>query len=601
MRKLMLLAAWAALLTGAAELAMRGVQKFAMHRYLYLSRDILWMTPLADVIIFGLVALLLGLGALALPRLASLRVAGGVFAFLAAFSILTLQPWMTWWAMIIIALGFGFQAGRLAAAREAASWRLVRLTLPVLLALFAALGAGRRVMERLAERRALASLPAAQAGAPNVLMVVWDAVRARDLNLYGYERATVPRLTALAAGGATFDRAISTAPYTLPTHASLFTGLWAHQQSTTWTVPLDGAAPTLAEALAARGYRTGAFSANHILVTWEHGLLRGFSHAEDYVISPGELARSSALAKYLLAMDRLRSLVGWYDAPGRRDATDISGSFLQWLDRGDSARPFFAFLNVYDAHDPYLPPAPYDTLFGWPAGAGPAERRRVRAEAITTHYELSPAAVVRQRDQYDGAIAEMDHDLGRMLDALERRGLLKNTLVIVAGDHGEAFGEHRMFAHGNGVYLEEVHVPLVMSLPGRLPAGVRVTGVASLRDVPATIADVLGLAGPSWPLPGSSLARRWVTPAASDTALTEVDQIPRGGKDWYPVRRGNVRSILAWPWQLITVGRDVELFDLAADSTQRHNLAADSTYAARRDSLLAALGRWRRDAIPAKL
>ena len=600
-RKLVALAAWSALLTGSAELAMRGMQKLVLHRSIYLSRDIIWMTPAADLILFGLAALGLALVGLVAPRVSSLRVASSVFSFLGMFSVLALQPWLVWWAMLALSLGFGFQAGVFAVTRELLLWRIVRITLPVLVAIVSVLGIGYRALVALSERSALAALPAAPAGAPNVLLIVWDAVRARDLSLYGYERATTPRLSELASAGVMFERAISTAPYTLPTHASLFTGLWAHQQSTTWTVGLDGVPPTLAEALGALGYRTGAFSANHILVTWENGLLRGFSHASDYVPSLGELARSSALVKWFLAFDRVRGVVGWYDQPGRRDAAEISGSFLGWLDRGAATRPFFAFLNVYDAHDPYLPSAPFDTLFGWPAGAGPAERRRLGALALATQYELSAADIARQRDQYNGAIAEIDEGLGRLLGELKRRGVLENTLVVV-GDHGEAFGEHRAFRHGNDVYLEEVHVPLIMALPGRVPTGVRVPGVVSLRDVPATIAEILGFAGTSWPLQGRSLSRTW-RPGFSvtgDTVLAEVEKIPRGGQDFYPVRRGNVRSILAWPWQLIIVGTDVELYNLVADPAQSRDVVADSANVATRDSLAAVLRRWRLDAVPGK-
>jgi choline-sulfatase len=217
---------------------------------------------------------------------------------------------------------------------------------------------------------------------------------------------------------------------------------------------------------------------------------------------------------------------------------------------------------------------------------------------------MGPADLARQRDLYDGAITWLDHNLGLLLDTLAQRGILRNTLVVILGDHGEAFMEHRSFGHGNDLYTEVVQVPLVMTLPGRLPAGVRVAGVASLRDVPATILSLAGASDRSPPLPGRSLARFWTAdstgPAPSDTVLTEVDYLPRGERDWYPVRRGNVRSIVAWPYQLITVGTEVELYDLVEDPDQRQNLAGRPQHAATREALVAALGRMRRDAVPAK-
>jgi arylsulfatase A-like enzyme len=527
-----------------------------------------------------------------------------VFACFAGFAILTMQPWMAWWAMLVLALSFGYQAGRFAAAREAQLWRMVRWSLPVMALVFVAISVAQRVRAAAAERKTLATAPAPPSGAPNVLVIVWDAVRARNLGLYGYSRPTTPRLAALASGGVTFDRAFAPASYTLPTHASLFTGLWPHQFTASWETPLDATMPTLAEALGRQGYRTGAFSANHMYVTWERGLLRGFSHVDDYGNSAGEIARGSAFLKWLLAMDEVRLLFGRYDLPGRRGAADIQAGFLRWLGRGAPERPFFGFLNLFDAHGPYLPPAPYDIQFA-PPGTGPEEHARVRRATVAEPgFRMGPADLARQQDLYDGAITWLDYNLGLLLDTLAQRGVLHNTLVVILGDHGEAFMEHRSFGHGNDVYAEVVQVPLVIALPDRVPAGVRVPGVVSIRDLPATILSLAGPLGRPAPLPGRSLARFWTTdstvPAPSDTVLTEVDFLPRGERDWYPVRRGNVWSIVAWPWQLITVGAEVEMYDLVADPDQHHNLSSRPEHAATRDSLVAALRSMRRDAVSAK-
>ena len=599
------LCAWFALLTAFGELMVRGVEAFALGRYIYLARQILWMTPLADLIVFGAVALGLGLVSLVWRPAAGIRAVATVMGGLAAMSALSLQPWMAWWAMVPLAVGVAVQAGRIAAEREETTMRLVRRTLPWVVGVAVLVGGGEGLRPILAERRALAALPTPPTGTPNVLVIVWDAVRADALSLYGYTRPTTPRLSAFAAGGVAFERAFSTAPYTSPTHASLFTGRWPHQLTTTWLIPLDRTTPTLAEALAQRGYRTAGFSANHLLVTWETGLLRGFSHGEDYVASLGEVARSSGLLKWILHFDRLRVLAGAPDVPGRRSAQDIRTSFLSWLDRGDQGRPFFAFLNMYDAHDPYLPPAPFDTLFSGPAGADPAARQRVRAQAIADKTTLSAAEHAEQRIQYDGAIASMDHEVGLLLDTLRRRGALRNTLVVLLGDHGEAFGEHGPFTHGNNVYVEETHVPLVFVLDGRLPSGTRIPGIVSVRDVPATIGEILGAAGPPWPLPGRSLARLWhgqdsLVALRSDTVLVEVDRLPRGGNPGDAVVRGDVRSMIAWPYQLIATGPSLELFELSSDPGQHRNLADVPEFRSTRDSLAAALLAWRRDAVPAK-
>ena len=598
--RLAFLAAAAALVTAVAELVMRAVQTLVLHRYIYASRDIVWMTPLADLILFGGIAVVLGIAAIGWPRLASTRVVGSVLAAVGVLSILTLQPWMAWWAMVLLAVGMGMQFGRVIARYERLVWRAGRVVIPALMLAAVGAGAVRIVGPARTERAADAALRAAQPGAPNVLLIVWDAVRASSLSLYGYPRATTPRLDAFAATGATFDRAISTASYTLPTHVSLFTGLWPHQFAASWERPLDESMPTLAEVLRERGYRTGLFSANHLFVTWEHGLLRGFAHGDDYARSAGEIARSSALVKWVMAFDWLRSSVRWYDVLGRRDADDIGGAFLRWAGR-DAARPFFAFLNVYDAHHPYLPPLRFEQKFAAP-GDTEADRARARELAIADPAEFNAADSARNRNMYDGAIASADDALGRLLDSLQRRGILRNTVVILVGDHGDAFGEHRAFGHGHDVYSEVTHVPMVVVFPPHVPAGLRVAAIASVRDVPATVADIAGYAGPSWPLPGRSLSRFWTDSMGGrvDTVLTEVDFLRQGEKPWYPVRRGDVRSILVWPHQLIIARDSTELYDISADPLQRRDLGAQPGFRGLRDSLQAALRYARRDAVAPK-
>jgi arylsulfatase A-like enzyme len=598
-KRLAVLAAWCGLVTGLAELALRAVQHFILHRFIYVGRQVVWMTPLADVLLCAAVALLLGLLALGWRRAASLRIAGGVLAFVSAMGVLSMQPWVAWWGNALLALGFAMQVSRLAEPRADAVLRWMARTVPVLAGVVALMVAAQAVLDARTARRAQAASRPPTPGTPNVLVVVWDVVRARSLSHYGYGRATTPRLAAFAAQGVTFDRAMAPSPYTLATHASLFTGRWPHQLTATWEVPLDGATPTLAEAMAARGHRTGAFSANHIMLTWEHGLLRGFAHAEDYVFSAGELARSAALLKWLLSVDALRPLIGWYDVPGRRDAADIRRQFAAWLDV-EPGRPFFAFLNLYDAHGPYLPPAPFDTLFV-PHGGDAGARARARRLAIARTRDLPPADRTVHRGLYDGAIAELDTELDSLLAVLDVRGVRQNTLVVLLSDHGEAFGDHGVYEHGNSAYPEEVHVPLVVVQPGRVPAGRRVSAVVSVRDVAATIGDLIGAA--DWPLPGRPLTRLWRDTAAAnagDTVLTEVEYLRSGGQPGAPSRRGDVRSIIAWPHQLIATVDSLELYDLAADPEAQRDLAALPERRALRDALAAALVRWRQDAVPAK-
>ncbi len=597
--RLLALATWVGLLSGLAELVLRGIEKFALHRYIYLSRQIVWMTPLADVILCVGVIAVVGLASAALRRSPSYRTGLVALALVFAMSLLSMQPWMAGWAMVIVAIGFARMIWQVAGSNEERAMRLAGRTTPVLLAVIVLLTLWADVRPMSAERAA-ARVPAPPPGSPNVIMVVWDAVRAQELSLYGYGRATSPHLDSLASRAVVFDHAFSNGPYTLPGHAGFLTGHWWDELRSGWVTPLDPDVPTLAAVLSTHGWRTGAFSANHLFVTWEHGLLRGFTHAEDYVVSPGEIARSSALLKWILSFDPLRRVIGWYDLPGRRSASDIREAFLRWQGR-DPSRPFFAFLNVFDAHDPYLPPAPFDTMFGFPPGGGSAERRRSKARAIADAYTFSPAEVARLRDSYDDAIAEADHDFSLLLADLRSRGLLQNTLVILLGDHGEEFKEHGAFGHGADIYLPAVHVPLLLKYP-EAGDGKRVSVPVSLRDLPATILDFLHVDTAGTGIPGRGLERflSGASPMAAETLLTEVDRMPRNRLPKHAPVRVPLHSIIVWPYQLITGGTKAELYDIASDTAQQHDLANDPAHAPTRDSLVAALARWRRHAVSAK-
>ena len=193
------------------------------------------------------------------------------------------------WASLLLSSGLAVRCGSLAGARREPFLRLVRRTAPALVGVLLAItviSLGRRAWS---EHRALATLPPPPAGARNLLLVVWDTVRAGNLSLHGYGRKTSPNLERLSAGGVRFDRAFSTAPWTLPSHGSLFTGRWPHELEADWQVPLDGNYPTLAEYLCRCGYDTGGFVANLDYCSRETGLNRGFAHYEDYPIELGDI------------------------------------------------------------------------------------------------------------------------------------------------------------------------------------------------------------------------------------------------------------------------------------------------------------------------
>jgi arylsulfatase A-like enzyme len=395
--------------------------------------------------------------------------------------------------------------------------RLVQATLPWMAAACVGTAIGLPAWWTWSENRAIAALPKAAQGRQNILLIVWDTVRAKSLGTYGYDRDTSPNLTALGKSGIVFQRAVAPCSWTLPSHASFFTGRWADELSASWNVPLDDTYPTLAEVLNARGYVTAGFVANQFNCSHVRGLRRGFLHYEDFSDLGTEFVLSCEIGRHLTESTRFRRLMGWNDFWGRKSAEAVGRDFLHWLDKQPD-RPFFAFLSYFDAHQRYYAPPPFDGKFGprqWREDT--AFDAHPRHSSLATPDALTPRQRQAEQNAYDGSIAYMDACLGHLLDELNRRGLLDNTLVIVTSDHGEQFGEHGLCEHGNSLYRPVLHVPLVIRTPGGAPSELQVEQVVSLRDLPATIVDLVGL-GDRVEFPGRSLRRYW------DGTETEIAQ-----------------------------------------------------------------------------
>ena len=271
-----------------------------------------------------------------------------------------------------------------------------------------------------------------------------------------------------------FDWALAPSSWTFPSHCTLFTGRWPYQLNSHRHLVLDTPDPTLAEFLGARGYLTAGFAANTSYCSYESGLNRGFAHYEDYILSPLTILATTAPGRWI-TMNVLMNVLSPDDFYGRRwlqfrspDARGINRAFLDWLSgqqRGD--RPFFAFLNYMDAHEPFLAPRGHDARFGiQPETRGEYEMLLHNWDIDKTHF--GPRDVALNRDGYDDCIAYLDQQIGAMLDELERRGVLENTIVIITSDHGEEFGEHNVFNHGYSLYLYETHVPLII-ISGAVP------------------------------------------------------------------------------------------------------------------------------------
>ena len=262
------------------------------------------------------------------------------------------------------------------------------------------------------------------------------------------------------------------APWTFPSHCSFLTGQWPFRNNSQWKYTLDASHPTLAEHLRSRGYQTAGFVANTQSCNYETGLDRGFAHYDDYPLTPRSLVGRSVAGEWLLR--NLLSFGNDYDQKWiglqSRGASEINDAFLAWLDRRRPDRPFFAFLNEFDAHAPYIAPPGRQGRFGMrPRTAG--DYRVLLDFTTMDKNRITRRDVWLARDCYHDCIAFLDDQLGRLLDELQRRGLLENTDVIITSDHGEEFGEHLYFGHAYNTNLDAIGVPLVILSPARRRAG----------------------------------------------------------------------------------------------------------------------------------
>lgn len=557
---------------GALDVATLLLRRSWLGEFTTRSRDVLWLAPVGYILVFTVGALLLGLIAWGRPRVPALwlTVCGAVSGIALSVTFLLAGQRLHPAALLLLAVGAGVQAARMATAREDATRRLARrMTPPLLLALLVVAGVqlGGRAWR---ERQAAARLPAPVPGAPNILLLVLDTVRAASLSLYGHARPTSPELERLGREGVVFDQALAPAPWTLPSHASMFTGRWPHELSTGWFRPLDGRDSTLAEALAARGYRTGGFVANLIYTDYEKGLARGFQRYEDFPLGLATLLRSCTLTRRLSDTRAFRVLLGTDQVLGRKHAAEVNAEFLAWQATA-GPRPFFAFLNYFDAHDPYLPPPAW---FRRIAGHDrPDDLSPFRRLGITgRHAGMRPADVALERDAYEASIAWLDDEIRQVLDSLDARGVLANTIVVVTSDHGEEFGEHGVYLHGHTLFRQAVHVPLLVWAPGRAPAGRRVERPVSLRDLPATLLEFSPAPGRAFP--GRPLQRFFgdSLPAPEAPVLSEVQQAIRM-PDWYPGAHGSLRALTDSAHRFIQHADGThQLFAWPADPEERDNL-----------------------------
>ena len=573
---------WFGLSTGLLELGLTLVQK-PLHDpspgFFRINRQIVWTIPTFNLALFALVGVLLAVVVRLRPT-RSVRLCAGSLGLLSIATLMLSSRRLHPLACFILAGGFAYRVTFRIERNLAAFQRIVRLSLFPLAGGMIGLVGFSLGAQMLREHKVMASLPTVPANgpdAPNVLLVVLDTVRADRLSVYGYERETTPNLARLARRGVRFTQARSTASWTLPSHASMMTGRWPHQNSARLHGPLDDAHPTLAQFLAEKGYATAGFVANTTYCGAETGLARGFAHYEDHDLSLLGIMRTSALGQRVL-WQGLVTASGW--AGGRllaephKDAKDISHELLAWMDH-QNKHPFFAFLNLIDAHSPYILPPGFERHFGVKPET-PADLVTLDRWFTLDKQKLPARDLQLGSDAYDDCIACLDEQIGRLFDELDRRGLRENTLVVITADHGESFGEHGLFCHASSLYDSEIHVPLIAILPGGAHAGETVDAPVSLRDLAATVTGVIGL-GATSPFPGNSFARHWEHAGTAETeaTLAEIDGPPKSTPNLgrSPAFRGPMKALVSGRDIYIRSGEGVEeLYDLATDPAQTRNL-----------------------------
>ncbi len=564
------------LLIGLAEagVALAGTAAHVVNSRRGNAAEIWFVAPVVD----GLAGLMVGaLAALARRARPGLRWDAAVVAVITALGTYYVcrVPALVFndTAAILLGLGVAVQATR-SVLRNRHGWdTALRRGFPLLLGLPPFLAGAALAERRLAEARAIAALPQPPDGAPNVLLLVMDAQRADRMSAYGYHRPTTPRLEQLAREGIRYANASSASAWTLPSHASLFTGRQLHEHGAGLLDRqyLDRRYPTLAEVLRAAGYATGGFAANVFWTGRHTGLQRGFLHYEDFFGTLGDAVVRTELGRRIRYS--LLPWFGWIDLPGRKRAPALNRRLLAWLDRiGD--RPFFAFVNYFDVHSPYLAPPPYRGRFSGRA-LPPHPRGEVEVGRLAGDIAVPPPDSLRWlEDAYDESILFLDASIGALLDSLAARGVLDRTLVVVTSDHGEAHGEHGMMWHGNSLYRHQTWVPLLLRLPGRVPTGVVVSTPVGIEQIPATIARLTGRGEDVFPGPALPLAE-----SGDAQVLALLARRSRTAANW-PASRGSLAAWTTSRWHYVELDGDAaELYDLREDPAELVNRAASPSLA----------------------
>ena len=436
-------------------------------------------------------------------------------------------------------------------------------------------------------------------GRPNIILLSLDTVRADHLSVYGYSRDTTPNLRRLAKEGTIYTQAISTGDMTLTAHASIFTGLYPDSHRAYFDVehpmgrPLSDDIDTLAEIFAAQGYQTAAIVANTAFLSPDYGLAQGFAYYDSR--SPVVLlgtAPDYSLRKILRDMFAYVSVPRQFDQEYRHAGQINAEVYSTLRSLRTQGKPFFLFVNYMDAHSPYIPPSPYDTLYPGKLSRFTSEQSAELFDAVMREQTTIPENLKAHLiSQYDGSIRYLDAQIAEIITYLKTKHLWNDCLFIVTGDHGEAFGDRGLLEHGVSVYKNQVHVPLLIKYPIG-GAGLVEPRSVSTADIFAVIRDVVRSSDgsqnqASGPLEEHVPADRVVVAASFPTPwlIGYGRAFQRIERAFY---RGRYKLIIA------TSGKR-ELYDLALDPNETRSIYQERQDVAQ--ELESISGRWLQQAV----
>jgi arylsulfatase A-like enzyme/type IV secretory pathway VirB3-like protein len=410
-----------------------------------------------------------------------------------------------------------------------------------------------------------------QKESPNVIIIVMDTTRASNMSLYSYKRQTTPNLEIFAHDSVIFKSAISSSSWTLPSHASMFTGLFPAVHGADYVVDKDVLASalkqefdTLAEILTGRGYHTGAFVSNFGWLTPGFGFSQGFNYYM-YGYSRNTDLLLNSLGIRFLGTDNYNILRKISGISLFNHANRINQLAINWLKRKNKG-PFFLFINYYETCGIEYLPFPYSKLFtNYPAIPRMLERDKQTGSPIISKGEYD-----KYVSWYDNELAYLDSQIGKFFMLLKKLNVYNNSLIIVTSDHGELLGEHSEFGHGFWLYQDLLHIPLIIKYPFNKQNGRVVSKPVQNIDIFAEILDKLKIK-----LPSNIQAQPLET--VEHPIMSEVRRASTMSEKWPNKFNRDLIAFLSKKMQgykliLSTDGQN-ELFDLDKDPNELNNIA----------------------------